>query len=54
MIVVWLNPWLKGELKRLGAKRGDLMSLTFHGREMSKRGAGYNRYTLAILKPEEL
>ena len=54
MVGVWLGPWLKDELKRQEAKRGDLMSLTFHGRGTSKRGAGYNRYTLAIVKPEEL
>ena len=54
MSAVWLNPWLKDELKRLGARRGDLMSLSFLGRETSRRGSAYNRYTLAIVKPEEL
>ncbi len=53
LTAVWLTKWLAGQLRANGAELGDLLSLTFHGKELGKTGAAYNRMTLVTLKPEQ-
>ena len=51
LIAVWLTKWLTQQLRANGAELGDLLSLTFHGKELGKSGAAFNRMTLVTLKP---
>jgi hypothetical protein len=51
---VWLNDWLLKELKDQGAERGALVSLTFRGRETSKRGTAFNRMDVVVLPASEM
>ena len=39
VVAVWLNGWLLRQLRAQVADIGDLVSLTFHGRETSRTGA---------------
>ena len=54
MVAVWLTAWLLDRLKEQHAERGDLLSLTFHGRQRSKRGTEFNSYAVTVLKPDEV
>ncbi|NVZ11724.1 hypothetical protein HW932_20975 [Allochromatium humboldtianum] len=54
MLAVWLTSWLLDRLKEQRATRGDLVSLTFHGRHRSKRGVEFNSYSVTVLKPNEI
>jgi hypothetical protein len=54
MLAVWLTSWLLDRMKEQHAERGDLLSLTFHGRQRSKRGTEFNSYSVTVLKPDEL
>lgn len=54
MLAVWLTSWLLDRLKEQHAERGDLLSLTFHGRQRSKRGTEFNSYAVTVLKPDEV
>lgn len=54
MLAVWLTSWLLDRLKEQHAERGDLVSLTFHGRQRSKRGTEFNSYSVTVLKPDEV
>jgi hypothetical protein len=54
MLAVWLTSWLLDRLKEQRATRGDLVSLTFHGRHRSKRGVEFNSYNCVVLKPDEI
>jgi hypothetical protein len=54
MLAVWLTTWLLDRLKEQDAQRGDLLSLTFHGRQRSKRGTEFNSYTVTVLKAGEV
>lgn len=54
MLAVWLTSWLLDRLKEQHAERGDLLSLTFHGRQRSKRGTEFNAYAVTVLKPDEV
>ncbi len=50
LIAAWLTDWLLTQMKLQGAERGDLVSLTFHGREHGKSGKAFNRYSVTVLK----
>lgn len=52
VVAVWLTKWLLGQLRAQEADRGDLVSLTFHGRETSRAGAQFNRMSVVTLKAE--
>ena len=52
LIAVWLTKWLTQQLRANGAELGDLLSLTFHGKELGKSGAAFNRMTVVTLKPD--
>ncbi len=52
LVAVWLSKWLTQQLRANGAELGDLLSLTFHGKQMGKTGATFNRLTLVTLKPD--
>ena len=54
MLAVWLTDWLLDKLKEQQAERGDLVSLTFHGKQRSKRGTEFNSYSAIVLKPDEV
>lgn len=48
---VWLTQWLLGQLRSQTADIGDLVSLTFHGKETGIRGQSFNRMSVTVLKP---
>ena len=54
MLAVWLTDWLLDHMKEKQAERGDLVSLTFRGRQRSKRGTEFNSYSVTVLKPDEV
>ena len=54
MLAVWLTSWLLDRMKEQHAERGDLLSLTFHGRQRSTRGTEFNSYTVTVLKAGEV
>jgi len=51
VMAVWLTPWLLEQLRAQAAELGDLLSLTFHGKEQGARGTAYNRMSVTVLKP---
>ena len=53
IIAVWLTKWIAGQLRANGTEIGDLISLTFHGKELGKSGAAFNRMSLVTLKTSE-
>ncbi len=53
LISVWLGKWLLGQLRANNTDIGDLVSLTFHGKELGKHGATFNRLTLVTLPAEQ-
>jgi hypothetical protein len=53
LVAVWLGRWLLGQLRANGAELGDLVSLTFHGKETGRTGATLNRLTLVTLPGEQ-
>ncbi len=48
---VWLTDWLLGQLRANAAELGDMLSLTFIGKETGARGQSFNRMSVTILKP---
>lgn len=50
LVAVWLTSWLLAQLRAQMAERGDLLSLTFHGREQGRGGKPFNRYAVTVLK----
>ncbi len=50
VVAVWLTPWLLGQLQTQDANIGDLLSLTFVGKETSTRGQSFNRMIVTVLK----
>lgn len=52
LVAVWLGKWLAGQLRANGAELGDLISLTFHGKEVGRSGASFNRMTLVTIPSE--
>lgn len=50
VIAVWLTQWLLGQLRANAADLGDLVSLTFHGKETGARGQSFNRMSITVLK----
>lgn len=53
LVAVWLGKWLVGQLRANGAELGDLISLTFHGKEVGRSGAAFNRMTLVTMPAEQ-
>lgn len=53
-VAVWLTTWLLQQMRDQHAERGDLVSLTFHGRQRSRRGSEFNSYSVTVLKAEEI
>jgi hypothetical protein len=45
---VWLTRWLMEQLRAQQATAGSLVSLTFLGKEQSKTGKTFNRYSLVV------
>jgi len=45
-----LNRYLIHSLKQNNAALGDLVTITFHGKEQKNNGRSFNRYTLLIDK----
>jgi hypothetical protein len=50
VVGVTLNRYLLHSLKQHNATQGDLVSVTFHGKEQKNNGRSFNRYTLLIEK----
>jgi hypothetical protein len=51
VVAVWLTQWLLGQFRAQCAELGDLVSLTFHGKETGIRGQSFNRMSVTVLKP---
>ncbi len=47
---VVLNRYLMHSLKQHNATVGDLVTITFHGKEQKNNGRSFNRYSLAVDK----
>lgn len=47
---VHLSKYLADQLVQLEAVQGDLCAITFHGKETSKAGNPFNRYSIAVAK----
>ena len=47
---VELNRYLMHSLKQNNAALGDLVTVTFHGKEQKNNGRSFNRYTLLVDK----
>lgn len=52
VVAVWLTQWLLGQLRANAADIGDLVSLTFHGKETGARGQSFNRMSVTVLKQD--
>lgn len=50
VVAVWLAQWLLGQLRANAADLGDLVSITFHGKETGARGQSFNRMSVTVLK----
>ncbi len=50
LVGVALNRYLMHSLKQNNAAPGDLVSVTFHGKEQKNSGRSFNRYTLLVDK----
>ena len=50
VVCVVLNRYLMHTLKQHNAALGDLVTVTFHGKEQKNNGRSFNRYTLLVDK----
>lgn len=50
IVSVDLNRYLIHSLKQHNAALGDLVTVTFHGKEQKNNGRSFNRYTLLVDK----
>ena len=50
VVSVTLNRYLLHSLKQHDAAPGDLVTVTFHGKEQKDNGRSFNRYTLLVDK----
>jgi hypothetical protein len=50
VVCVELNRYLMHSLKQQEAALGDLVTVTFHGKEQKNNGRSFNRYTLLVDK----
>jgi hypothetical protein len=50
VVGVVLNRYLMHSLKQNNAALGDLVTVTFHGKEQKNNGRSFNRYTLRVDK----
>ena len=50
IVGVGLNRYLIHSLKQNNAAPGDLVTVTFHGKEQKNNGRSFNRYTLLVDK----
>ena len=50
IVGVDLNRYLMHSLKQNNAALGDLVTVTFHGKEQKNNGRSFNRYTLSVDK----
>ena len=50
LVVIDLNRYLMHSLKLHNAALGDLVTVTFHGKEQKNNGRSFNRYTLVVDK----
>ncbi|MDP3589285.1 MAG: hypothetical protein Q8R54_01960, partial [Methylobacter sp.] len=50
IVSVGLNRYLIHSLKQHDATLGDLVTVTFHGKEQKNNGRSFNRYTLLVDK----
>jgi hypothetical protein len=48
VFAVWLTQWLVQQLQAQQANVGNLVSLTFHGKQQSRTGKWFNRYSLVV------
>ncbi len=51
IFAIWLTAWLLGQLRAQAAEIGDLLSLTFFGKQQGARGQTFNRMSVTVLKP---
>ena len=54
VVLVELNRYLIHSLKLHNAALGDLVTVTFHGKEQKTNGRSFNRYTLLVNKATNL
>jgi hypothetical protein len=50
VVSIVLNRYLIHSLKQNNAAPGDLVTITFHGKEQKNNGRSFNRYTLRVDK----
>ncbi len=50
VVSITLNRYLIHSLKQNNAAPGDLVTVTFHGKEQKNNGRSFNRYTLLVDK----
>lgn len=50
VVSIVLNRYLIHSLKQNNAAPGDLVTITFHGKEQKNNGRSFNRYTLLVNK----
>lgn len=50
VVSIGLNRYLIHSLKQNNAALGDLVTITFHGKEQKNNGRSFNRYTLLVDK----
>ena len=50
VVGIELNRYLMHSLKQHNAALGDLVTVTFHGKEQKNNGRSFNRYTLLVDK----
>ena len=50
LVSIGLNRYLIHSLKQNNAALGDLVTVTFHGKEQKNNGRSFNRYTLLVDK----
>jgi hypothetical protein len=51
VVAIWLTDWLLAQLQAQAVELGDLVSLTFHGKETGRSGKAFNRMSVTVLKP---
>jgi hypothetical protein len=48
LVVLWLTAWLRENLRAKGANMGDLLAITFKGKQRGQSGREFNAYDLIV------
>lgn len=48
LVRLWLTLWLRENLRAKGAKAGDLLAITFKGKQRGQSGREFNAYDLIV------